>query len=98
MSALPTRLEITMPLLSHLPRPFGPTPPDRRRQRPPPRHDEASLPEDRPNSCGWFDSSHELQRGLRVTEHAQVDAVVNQIPLSWWLGWELDAALTSVRR
>jgi len=53
--------------------------------------------DDRPQGCGWFDSSHELHAGLNVTEHRDVDAVVNQIPLSWWLGWELDAVRTSVR-
>ncbi len=66
----------------------------------PPRKPAAELPplacDDRPR-CGWFDSSHDLLSGLRVTEHAQVDALVNQIPLSWWLGWELDAALSSAR-
>ncbi|MCP5286540.1 MAG: hypothetical protein H6933_16765 [Burkholderiaceae bacterium] len=53
--------------------------------------------DDRAPGCGWFDSSHELHQGLNVTEHRDVDAVVNQIPLSWWLGWELDAVRTSVR-
>lgn len=47
--------------------------------------------------CGWFESSHELQAGLQVTEHREIEPVVNQIPLSWWLGWELDAAWRSVR-
>jgi hypothetical protein len=95
------RLEITMHLLTHLthlPRPFCPKAPDRRRPTPAPRRDDESSAEERPPGCGWFDSSHDLQSGLRVTEHAQADAVVNQIPLSWWLGWELDAALSSVRR
>ena len=59
--------------------------------------DAPPLCADGPPTCGWFDSSHDLQTGLRVTEHAQVDAVVNQIPLSWWLGWELDAALAPAR-
>jgi hypothetical protein len=48
-------------------------------------------------ACGWFDSSHDLQAGLHVTEHREIEAVVNQIPLSWWLGWELDAARSAVR-
>lgn len=87
-----------MHLLSHLPRPFRPSTPERRPPLRATRHDEPPAAEERPPGCGWFDSSHDLQHGLRVTEHAQVDAVVNQIPLSWWLGWELDAALSSVRR
>ena len=37
--------------------------------------------------CGWFDSSHELQAGLQVTEHASPDAVANELPLGWWLDW-----------
>lgn len=59
---------------------------------------EARAPtDDPPRGCGWFDSSHDLHHGLQVTEHRDVDAVVNQIPLSWWLGWELDAVCTPVR-
>lgn len=56
---------------------------------PPPPDDE------RPGACGWFDSSHALQTGLRVTEHDDADAVVNLVPLSWWLAWELDAAMSA---
>lgn len=42
--------------------------------------------------CGWFDSSHELQHGLWVCEHASPDAVANELPLASWLelhlaGW-----------
>jgi hypothetical protein len=33
-----------------------------------------------------------LQTGLRVTEHAQAEAVAQLVPLSWWLAWELAAA------
>jgi hypothetical protein len=51
--------------------------------------------DDRPAGCGWFDSSHDLQHGLRVTEHADDDAVARLVPLSWWLAWELDAALAT---
>ena len=47
--------------------------------------------------CGWFDSSHELRSGLRVEEELPPDAVARLVPLSWWLAWELDAALPSVR-
>jgi hypothetical protein len=49
-------------------------------------------------SCGWFDSSHELRRGLEVHEHdgaAGVSALGPLLPLGWWLQWELDAALPS---
>jgi hypothetical protein len=53
--------------------------------------------DDRPPGCGWFDSSHELQRGLRVTEFDAPGAVAPILPLSWWLAWELDAALPPVR-
>lgn len=41
--------------------------------------------EDRPLACGWFDSSHELQCGLRVQELSpgQIDA--QALPLAVWL-------------
>ncbi len=84
-----------MPLLSRLAAPRLP-----RRAAASPRRPAAELAlpvSDELPGCGWFDSSHDLLSGLRVTEHAQVDALVNQIPLSWWLGWELDAALSSAR-
>ena len=41
-------------------------------------------PDDRPPGCGWFDSSHELQHGLLVTEHASADTVANDLTLSSW--------------
>ena len=49
--------------------------------------------EDAPRSCGWFDSSHELQCGLWVREHASPDEVANELPLASWLelhlaGWQ----------
>ena len=53
---------------------------------------DVAPPEERPKGCGWFDSSHELQTGLWVTEHVQTEAVVHLVPLSWWLAWELAAA------
>jgi len=42
--------------------------------------------------CGWFDSSHELQSGLWVQEHASPDDVAAELPLASWLelhlaGW-----------
>jgi hypothetical protein len=39
--------------------------------------------------CGWFDSSHELNRGLQVTEHVNLDAVAGDLPLSDWLRMQL---------
>ena len=44
-------------------------------------------------ACGWFDSSHDLRLGLRVTEHASADAVAADLPLGGWLdlhlaGWQ----------
>ena len=44
---------------------------------------------DRPLGCGWFDSSHELQRGLLVREHAGVDALGTELPLNAWLALRL---------
>ncbi len=38
--------------------------------------------------CGWFNSSHELQSGLLVTEHASPDRVANEVLLGWWLDWQ----------
>lgn len=35
--------------------------------------------------CGWFDSSLDLQRGLRVCECAPTEAA---LPLAWWLHWQ----------
>ena len=47
--------------------------------------------EDRPLGCGWFDSSHELERGLQVRE---ADAnfemgALSALPLGDWLDLEL---------
>jgi len=39
--------------------------------------------------CGWFDSSHDLQSGLLVTEHASADSVANELPLEAWLDLHL---------
>ena len=43
--------------------------------------------EDRQLGCGWFDSSHELERGLQVRE-ADADAL-STLPLGDWLELEL---------
>lgn len=56
--------------------------------------------EEPPPGCGWFDSSHELQAGLLVLEHASADAVAASLPLGDWLtlhlrGWH-GAALDPV--
>lgn len=74
----------------------------RRRPSPPPpavppaagieAADAAERAEEPLRGCGWFDSSHELQSGLRVTEHASADAVAGELPLADWLhlhlgGW-----------
>jgi hypothetical protein len=42
-----------------------------------------------PPGCGWFDSSHDLQHGLLVTEHASADAVAADLPLDNWIGLHL---------
>ena len=57
------------------------------------RSDDTEAPapgDDRPRGCGWFDSSHELARGLRITEHERADEIARLVPLAWWLAWELD--------
>ena len=55
--------------------------------------DADSAREDRPLACGWFDSSHELQCGLRVQELSpgQVDA--QALPLAVWLDLQTACAL-----
>ena len=42
-----------------------------------------------PRGCGWFDSSHDLQRGLRVQEHLSADTLARELPLSAWLDLQL---------
>ncbi len=39
--------------------------------------------------CGWFDSSHDLQRGLLVHEHASLAEVADLLPLASWLALHL---------
>lgn len=39
--------------------------------------------------CGWFDSSHELQTGLQVSEHEDDEVVAATLPLAIWLEVEL---------
>ncbi len=46
-----------------------------------------SAPADEPpRGCGWFDSSHELRRGLVVLEHGDA-AAARLLPLEAWLDW-----------
>ncbi|MDP2007671.1 MAG: hypothetical protein Q8K45_18520 [Rubrivivax sp.] len=69
------------------------------RRRPAPtagaRPDEAALPapdaaeEERPRAPGWFDSSHDLQHGLSVREHATPDTLGRELPLASWLELQL---------
>lgn len=62
-------------------RPVPPAWVNARTDQPAPQNDEA------PAGCGWFDSSHELNHGLQVTEHGSPDPVANEVPLGWWLDW-----------
>lgn len=39
--------------------------------------------------CGWFDSSHELQTGLQVSEHDDDEVVAAGLPLATWLDVQL---------
>lgn len=53
-------------------------------------------PVDAVRACGWFDSSHELQRGLLVREHTSLAELAELLPLSSWLdlhlsGWQPQA-------
>ena len=36
-------------------------------------------------SCGWFDSSWELQQGLRVVVHDTLECLPPEVPLEWLL-------------
>jgi hypothetical protein len=46
---------------------------------------------DTPQGCGWFDSSHELQKGLVVREHSDPSALAAEMPLGPWLELHLSA-------
>ena len=50
-----------------------------------------------PRGCGWFDSSHELQAGLQVTEHLTPEPVVNEGPLGWWLDWQSQGVASAAK-
>jgi hypothetical protein len=43
-------------------------------------------------ACGWFNSSHELHQGLEVREHAGVEGLGAELPVTIWLGLALGAA------
>jgi hypothetical protein len=45
--------------------------------------------DDQTPQCGWFDSSHDLQTGLLVQEHASTDAVLAMLDLDDWLRLQL---------
>ena len=47
--------------------------------------------------CGWFDSSHELNSGLQVTEHLTPERIANEVPMGWWLDWQSGAAAPSAQ-
>ena len=52
-----------------------------------------SADDDRPRGCGWFDSSLDLQQGLRVQEHTGLpgsDAALADLPLAAWLELQLN--------
>jgi len=55
------------------------------------RHAEPAAADEglRCRGCGWFDSSHELQTGLHVTEHDDDEVVAAALPLATWLEVQL---------
>lgn len=58
---------------------------------PPPQHNETCGEDEPPcTGCGWFDSSHELQRGLVVSEHDGIAVTAAALPLAVWLNSQLD--------
>lgn len=56
-----------------------------------PRRAREAPADEPPPGCGWFESSHELQQGLQVHEHASPDAVAAQLPLADWIALHLAA-------
>jgi hypothetical protein len=57
-----------------------------------------ALPADEPRGCGWFDSSHDLQRGLLVQEHVSLDTLAGSMCLSDWLAWHAVSNLVTPTR
>lgn len=47
--------------------------------------------EDTTTGCGWFDSSHDLHRGLCVRELAEPASLARELPLPAWIDWQLAA-------
>lgn len=43
---------------------------------------------DQVRCCGWFDSSHDLNAGMQITEYLTPEPVANEVPLGWWLDWQ----------
>jgi hypothetical protein len=46
-----------------------------------------AAPADDARTCGWFDSSHDLRRGLLVQEHASLETLSGAMSLADWLAW-----------
>ena len=57
--------------------------------------DAVAPDDDAPRACGWFDSSHDLQQGLRVQEHLSADSLVRELPLGAWLDLQLSGWRTA---
>lgn len=51
--------------------------------------DVTTAAEEAPGGCGWFDSSHDLQHGLRVQEHLSPESLAREMPLGAWLELQL---------
>ena len=57
---------------------------------PPPLRSETCGEDEPPcRGCGWFDSSHELQSGLQVSERVDDEVVAAALPLATWLDLQL---------
>jgi hypothetical protein len=46
-------------------------------------------------ACGWYDSSHELQRGLEVTEYRGVEGLAKELPVTVWLSLTLNTQVAA---
>lgn len=55
------------------------------------RDDAAAADDPAAPECGWYESTHDLARGLQVTEHASPEALAHALPLEDWLRLWLDA-------
>lgn len=65
-----------------------PCPSPRRPPQAPRPVGDPDLPEDEEalSGCGWYDSSWELRRGLKVIEHVDFENLPPEVPLQWLLG------------